>query len=135
MRTLLITAFASVILLLGVQPMETTAQTVSKGVALTANVQVLQFHSEHRCKTCLKIESMTKETLKAYPKLPFRIINVDDAANAKVAEQFEATGTALVIYDGKKGKKLDLTDFAFMNASDPDEFKKGLKKHLDSFLK
>ncbi len=135
MRHILLTTFATMGLLLGVQVHESTAQTSAKGVKLTANVQVLQFHSEHRCKTCLKIESLTTETLSNYPDVPFRLVNVDDAANAKVAEQFGATGTALVIYDGKKGKKIDLTDFAFMNAHDAAKFESGLRKNLDSLLK
>jgi len=135
MKHIFLTTFATVAMLLGVQLHDSTAQTTEQAVKLTAEVQVLQFHSEHRCKTCLKIESMTSETLSNYADVPFRLVNVDDKANAKVAEQFEAAGTALVIYDGKKGKKIDLTDFAFMNAHDAAKFESGLKKHLDSFLK
>jgi phosphoribosylanthranilate isomerase len=43
-----------------------------------AKIEVIQFHSEHRCKTCNKIESLTRETLKAYPNIPFSLVNVDD---------------------------------------------------------
>ena len=41
-------------------------------------IEVIQFHSEHRCMTCNKIEALTKETLKAYPNIPFSLVNVDD---------------------------------------------------------
>jgi hypothetical protein len=135
MRNLLFTSIAAFMMLFAFPSTELRAQDAGKGVKLTANVQVLQFHSDHRCKTCLKIESMTTETLSNYPDVPFRLVNVDDEANAKVAEQFGATGTALVIYDGKKGKKIDLTDFAFMNAHDAAKFESGLRKNLDSLLK
>ncbi len=51
-----------------------------------------------------------------------------------MAEQFEATGTALFLYNPKTGKKKDLTDFAFMNAkSKPEEFKKGLINEIKNF--
>ncbi|MNY73824.1 hypothetical protein D3C86_2126970 [compost metagenome] len=63
------------------------------------------------------------------------MVNVDDAKNEKKAGQFEATGTALFLYDPKTGKKKDLTDSAFMNASDETKFQKELKKEIQLFLK
>ena len=60
---------------------------------------------------------------------------VIDAKNEKKSEQFEATGTALFLYNPKSGKKKDLTDMAFMNAGDETKFKKELKKEIDLFLK
>ena len=101
----------------------------------SANIQVIQFHSEHRCMTCNKIESLTKETLKSYPQIAFVLVNVDDKKNEKIAEQFEATGTALFLFNPTTKKKKDLTDFAFMNAGDKDKFTKELKKYIDDFSK
>lgn len=106
----------------------TTTASVNK-------VEMIQFHSEHRCVTCLKIETLAKETLKSYPNIPFSLINVDDAKNEKKAEQFEATGTALFLYNPKTGKKKDLTDFAFMNAGNKNKFIEGLKKEINLFIK
>lgn len=100
-----------------------------------AKIEVIQFHSEHRCMTCNKIETLTKETLKAYTNIPFSLVNVDDNKNEKKAEQFEATGTALFLHNPKTGKKKDLTDFAFMNAGNKEKFIEGLKKEIDLFLK
>lgn len=105
-----------------------------KNQTQTTPVEVIQFHSEHRCMTCNKIEALTKQTLKSYPLIPFSLVNVDDKNNEKRAEQFEATGTALFLYNPKTGKKKDLTDFAFMNAGNKDKFIAGLKKEIDSFL-
>lgn len=105
-----------------------------KNQTQTTPVEVIQFHSEHRCMTCNKIEALTKQTLKSYPLIPFSLVNVDDKNNEKRAEQFEATGTALFLYNSKTGKKKDLTDFAFMNAGNKDKFIAGLKKEIDSFL-
>lgn len=100
-----------------------------------ATIEIIQFHSEHRCRTCQKIEILTKETLKSYPSIPFSLVNVDDKKNEKKVEQFEATGTALFLYNPKTGKKKDLTDFAFMNAGNKEKFISGLKKEIDTFSK
>ncbi len=98
-------------------------------------IEIIQFHSDHRCMTCNKIEALTIETLKAYPGIPFSLVNVDDKKNEKKAEKFEATGTALFLYNPNTGKKKDLTDFAFMNAGNKESFIEGLKKEIDLFLK
>lgn len=100
-----------------------------------SKVEVIQFHSEHRCMTCNKIEELSRETLKDYPGMPFSLVNVDLDKNEKKAEQFEATGTALFLYSPQTGKKKDLTDFAFMNASNKEKFIAGLKKEIESFQK
>ena len=62
-------------------------------------------------------------------------MNVEDKKNAKKAEQFEATGTALFLYNPKTGKKKDLTDFAFMKAGDEKKFEAELKKYIEDFIK
>ena len=107
---------------------QTKVNTVAK-----ANVEIIQFHSEHRCVTCLKIEELTKETVKSFTGMPFKLVNVDDTKNEIIAEKFEAAGTALFIYNPKTGKKKDMTDFAFMNAGDKTKFMAGLKKEISSF--
>jgi hypothetical protein len=131
-----LTAFSSLLLLLLVACVGATdnnkllEQSKNEG-----GIEVIQFHSEHRCMTCNKIESLTKETLKSYPTIPFVLVNVDDKKNAKKAEQFEAAGTALFLYNPKTGKKKELTDFAFMHAGNKEKFMQGLKKEIDLFLK
>lgn len=111
------------------------AQDKAQSTTSTSSVEVIQFHSEHRCHTCLKIETLTKATLSAdFAGVPFKLINVDDKQNAKVAEQFEATGTALFLYDAKSGRKKDLTEFAFMKAGEDEAFKMELKKFIQDFI-
>lgn len=98
-------------------------------------VEIIQFHSEHRCMTCNKIEELTRETLENQEDLPFRLVNVDDEKNEKIANEFEAAGTALFLHDKATGNKKDLTDFAFMNAGDKDKFIAELEKEIESFKK
>jgi len=128
--------FATLLLLL-FTVCTSNAQTTPKTSTLNtvATIQVIQFHSEHRCMTCNKIEALTREALKSYPSIPFSLANVDDKKNEQKAKQFEATGTALFLYNPKTGKKKDLTDFAFLNAGDKNKFIAGLKKEIDIFLK
>lgn len=116
---------------------KTEASTVTEKTSneLTDNqIQVIQFHSENRCMTCNKIEALTLETLKSYPELTFQLVNVDDATNEQLAEQFEATGTALFLYNPTSKQKVDLTEFAFMTAGDETKFEENLKKEIERFI-
>ncbi|NNF36261.1 MAG: hypothetical protein HKN68_19310 [Saprospiraceae bacterium] len=115
----------------------TTAETGSK-------IKVIDFYTTHRCKTCLKIEDNTKKLLQTEFKkemdagtLSFETINVDEESNYKIAERFEAGGTALFINVIKDGTEhhIDLTDFAFMKAFDEAEFNSELKAKIDEQLK
>jgi len=112
-------------------------QTISK-------IEVLDFHSTHRCMTCNAIEANTKYTLNTYfskelkqDKITFQVINVDEKENEKIAEKFEASGTALILNVIKNGKEtqINLTDFAFMKGNDQEVFSKELKTKIDTELK
>ncbi|REE83366.1 hypothetical protein BX611_0655 [Lutibacter oceani] len=106
-------------------------------------IEVIDFHSTHRCVTCKAIESNTKLVLETnFAKelkegiISFQVVNVDDEENYKLAEKFQATGTALflnVISDGKE-KQIDLTQFGFMYGKNKEEFIKRLKSRLEKQL-
>ena len=109
-----------------------------------SKIEVLDFHSTHRCMTCNAIEANTKYTLDTYfsnemntDKITFQVINVDEEKNERIAEKFEASGTALILNVIKNGKetKIDLTEFAFMNGNDTEAFSKELKAKIDTELK
>jgi len=109
-----------------------------------SKIEVLDFHTTHRCMTCNAIEANTKYTLETYfakelndNRITFQVINVDEEENEKIAEKFEASGTSLflnVIKDGKE-TQINLTDFAFMNGNDQEVFSKELKTKIDKELK
>jgi len=124
---------------------DSSAQTPaqSRPSATATRIDVIDFHTDHRCKTCLTIEGLTKEVLNSTfaPQLKngtltFRLVNVDDKANAKVAEDFGAYGTALFLHVHKNGKaeKIDLTEWAFMKAGDAAAFKAELTKRIQGLL-
>ena len=109
-----------------------------------SKIEVLDFHSTHRCMTCNAIEANTKYTLDTYfaeeienGAITLQIINVDDKENEKLAEKFEAAGTALILNVIKNGKetKIDLTEFAFMKGNDQKTFSEDLKLKLETELK
>lgn len=106
-------------------------------------IEVIDFHSTHRCFTCKSIESNTKLTLETYfakeleeGKITLQIVDVDLEENYKLAEKFEATGTALFINIVKDGKeeKIDLTEFAFANGTDSQEFTTQFKAKIEEQL-
>ena len=102
----------------------------------SGTVEVIQFHNEHRCYSCLEIEKLTKATLaKNYPTIPFKLVNIDDKKNETIAKQFEAAGTALYLYNAKTGKKKNLTAFAFLKVGNEAAFTEELKKNIAEFLK
>lgn len=109
-----------------------------------SKIEVLDFHSTHRCMTCNAIEANTKFTLDTYfakelkdNKITFQVINVDEKANENIEEKYEASGTALILNVIKNGKEtqINLTDFAFMNGNNQEVFSKELKAKIDTELK
>lgn len=101
----------------------------------TATIQVIQFHSEHRCMTCNKIEELARVALKKYPTIPFSLVNADDKKNEKQCNQFQAYGSSLFLYNTKSRKIKNLTEMAFMNAGDQEKFITEFYKNIDAFLK
>ncbi|MBK9060899.1 MAG: hypothetical protein IPL81_13900 [Flavobacteriales bacterium] len=115
--------------------------TTSTSSAVATRIDVIEFHSEHRCETCINIEAMTREVLNTGfatqmrdGTITFRLVNVEEKANAKMAEEFGAYGTALFLDVHKNGtdEKVDLTEWAFMKANDAVAFKAELTQKLRS---
>ena len=122
-------------------PEKNKAETIETSIS---RIEVLDFHSTHRCMTCNAIEENTKYTLVTYfskeleeDKITFQVINVDEKRNEKIAEKFEASGTSLFLNVIKNGKEtqINLTDFAFMKGNKKEAFSKELKSKIDIELK
>lgn len=121
---------------------------ISAAIAVQAQnkkLTVYYFHTDHRCPTCLSIEANTQKTLDTYfkdevkaGKIELVIINVDDKKNEKIAEKFEASGSALILnkVSGKKELKEDMTNFAFKySRNNETKFIDGLKEKINKLLK
>jgi len=108
------------------------------------HIEVIYFHAEHRCRACLDIEEFTRYTLNTYfseqlkdSTITFKIYNVDKEENYAIAEEYQSGGSALFLNVIRKGKskKINLTDFAFLNSSDKDKFTSDLKNEFSNELK
>jgi LAS superfamily LD-carboxypeptidase LdcB len=135
-KTIFLTAFAFFALIFSAcnDEAQNSKKQTEKTVQNASKIEVIQFHSEHRCMTCKLIEKLSREALQESPEIPFKLINVDDPKNEEIAKEFQAVGTSLFLYNPISKKKKELTEFAFMNAaSNPEEFKKGLIKEIKNF--
>lgn len=120
-------------------------KAASAGSDLSKNhLEIYAFHGTRQCETCKNMKANTKATLDKYfaaqlknGTIVFSIIDVDDAKNEKLAEKFQATGTALMIDNVVNGKDniIDWTDFAFDKANDENRFIPQLKAMIDDVMK
>lgn len=143
MNKLLIALFATIVSVTsfakGGEPLPATTDS-KKDV-----VEVLYFHGKQRCITCKSIEKHTKDVLTAYfadqvknGKVVFRVIDISQPANEKIADKYEVTWSSLFINKWKGGKEKvnNMTEFGFSYAkSSPDVFKAGVKKKIEELLK
>lgn len=117
-----------------------TCKTDTKAMANYANkLYVYAFHGTNQCTTCKNMKANTKATLDTYfaedlkaGNIVFQIVDVDDVKNEKLAEKFEATGTALMLHQIKNGKEkiVDISEMAFEKANDKEEFVADLKSKI-----
>ena len=108
-------------------------------------LQIVYFHAEHRCPTCLSIEANTKKTLDTYfakqvkdGTIKFKVLNVEDSKNQKLVEKYQAEGSSLYLTSivGKKESNNDMTNFAFSySRNETDKFIAGLKEEIEKILK
>jgi hypothetical protein len=108
-------------------------------------LQVVYFHAEHRCPTCISIEENTRKTLNTYFAdqmkkgiITLQVLNVADEKNEKMVEKYEADGSGLFLtqLNGKKETTTELTNFAFSySRNQPEKFIAGLKEEIAKRIK
>ncbi len=107
-------------------------------------LEVYCFHGTRQCETCKNMKANTKKALDNYfatqlkdSSIVFSIVDLDEVKNEKLAEKFQATGTALMINKVVNGKDsiIDWSDFAFEKANDNEVFISELKTKIDAVLK
>ncbi|MEO8147827.1 MAG: nitrophenyl compound nitroreductase subunit ArsF family protein [Bacteroidia bacterium] len=123
---------------------KTETKISSTSTSIKNHLEVYAFHGTRQCTTCKNMKANTKAALDKYfseelknGKIVFQIIDVDDAANEKLAEKYQATGTALMINNVVNGKDsiIDWSDFAFEKANDETAFIPELKKKIEGIIK
>lgn len=129
-------------------PENLTGQIPEKTMQLSEKQAVLliqNFHLTNRCATCRAIEAAARKTLETYFKneitegrIVFSVIDVDDEANSKIAEKYQAAGSGLFVTKLFKGKEetKDLTDDGFSYARNEEaKFIEILKAQISEYLK
>lgn len=120
---------------------ENSSTEHSNKTDLPNQVQVIDFYGTHRCVTCKAIEANAKYTVETFfadePRVVFKTVDVDSEENYEMAENYEATGTALVLNVIKDGEEthIDLTDFGFAKGREQEAFSKELKSKIETELK
>jgi hypothetical protein len=125
---------------------ETTAQNSGDArKAEISKVLIYSFHVTNRCASCIAIEESVKKTLDTYFKnevksgqIKLSVLNVDDKANEKIAEKYQAFGSGLFVTRIFKGKEntTDLTGDGFKYAKNKqDKFIEVLKSKIQEYLK
>lgn len=103
-----------------------TTLNIEKGI------QVLYFHNERRCATCMAVEEGAVEVVKQFndSSILFQSYLIGDPKSKNIEEELEIEGQSLLIVS--KDKILDITNMAFLNArTKPDYFKEELKKQIE----
>ena len=113
-----------------------TKSEVKQASASTV-VNVYYFHGKQRCKTCMAVENVTKETIaKAYggnKNVKFIEVKTEDKANAPLVEKYKVTWNALIIEKGKD--YIDLTRQGFANAvNKPEVLSELIQKEVNARL-
>lgn len=113
------------------KPTETGTQEQEQvNTAGASTVNVYYFHGKQRCKTCIAIENVTKNTIadnyKDNPKVKFVEINIDEDKNKEIVEKYEIAFSSLLIAKGED--YTDLTEQAFANAVNSPDVLVGLIK-------
>jgi thioredoxin-related protein len=113
--------------------------------SITKNrLEVYCFHGTRQCETCKNMKSNTKVVIEKYfaaelkdSSIVFAIVDVDDEKNEKLAEKYQATGTALMVNKIVNGKDsiLDWSDFAFEKANENEIYIAELKTMIEDVLK
>ena len=145
MKNLFYTLIAAILLISCGNSTEKKTETASTDVKQADRIEVLYFHGAQRCVTCKAIEVNTKALLDslysneiASGKIVYKIIDISQKENEKVADKYEVTWSSLFVNRWKNGTEEvnNMTEFGFTNAkSNPDSFKNGIKSKIDELLK
>lgn len=116
---------------------QATGAETKEQVADASLVNVYYFHGKQRCKTCVAVEKVAKETVaKVYAEnknVRFVEINTEDKANTKLIEKYQITWNALIIEKGNN--HIDLTKVGFANAvNNPDVLTELIRKEVNARL-
>ena len=101
-------------------------------------VYVYYFHGKARCRTCVAVQDVARETVKtAYAdnkKVNFVEIDTSEKGNEKLIEKYEVTWNALIIAKGNNS--IEITQQAFATAvNNPQTLQSLIKEEVEKQLR
>ena len=116
-----------------VTKVENTAQTTTD----TTVVNVYYFHGKQRCKTCIAVGDVAKQTVETAfsgnEKVIYTEFNTSEKANEAWVEKYEVTWNALIVSKGKDA--IEITDQAFATAvENPQSLENLIKEEISKRL-
>ncbi|MFA6770393.1 MAG: nitrophenyl compound nitroreductase subunit ArsF family protein [Bacteroidales bacterium] len=115
-----------------------SAETIDQTNLTDANtVYIYYFHGKQRCKTCIAVEKIVKETIDSSfteeSKVKFNVVLTDEAVNKPLVDKYEISWNSLIIAKGENS--VNLTEEAFANAvNKPQVLIDLIKKEVNSRL-
>jgi len=125
------------------EPSENTELTNENNETVVDHLAIYDFHSEHRCVTCIAIEDQTKEIIHTYFQkefdagtITFDLYNCDAEENQDLVEEYGAFGTTLAFTVFKNNEKIDVQDYTnwAFEMVDTEEFEQGMKEKIETAL-
>ena len=107
-----------------------------KTVFVPDGLCVLFWHAETRCTTCLKMETLLRQTLQDYQNVRLVKLEYDAFANQSLARQFNVGTTTIILVERKDRQNVrthDLTAKVWNTLQDDTAFTTMLQKELDTF--
>ncbi|KGN78698.1 hypothetical protein HW49_07825 [Porphyromonadaceae bacterium COT-184 OH4590] len=100
-------------------------------------VNVYYFHGKQRCKTCIAVGNIAKQTIETAfagnDKVRFVEINTNEKVHETLVEKYEVTWNALIIAKGENS--IEITEQAFATAiGNPQELENLIKQEVNKRL-
>ena len=121
-------------------PAQSTTQSSDRTEGV---VEVVYFHRSQRCSSCLRAEDGIRRAIETYfkdelasGKLIFKVLNVQDQANAAIVEKYGAAGSSLYINEIKDGSDNieEVTDIWFLFNNET-AFIKAVRSEIEEHLR
>ena len=113
-------------------------QTATEVVEAATSIQILYFHGDRRCPTCIKVGEISLNLFKAKyannAAVAYKEINTDKEENKTIAEKYQIMSSSLII--DVNGEIKNITVDAFKLAkSDPAALEKMITDIIEEGLK
>jgi hypothetical protein len=107
-------------------------------------VEVIYFYGKVRCKTCIDIESTTKNVVRSRfakeletRQVVYRTIDFSQSKNKALAKKYQISWSSLILirHDGRKEQTVNFTNYAFSHIGNKKIFERELEQQIRTLLK